>query len=201
MAGESRGDEMPAEVVLRMLGEYSARVSTGMGMSVGARASSSAFWGSVVVLVVLLGAGMYFVVERSPLTDDFAKTFAVVAVVAVAAVTTYVTKKLGELVESRRRPELELAVWQLRRIYQVASRMEDLGHQVDFATRFEFDLRLSEAQFLLGRAERLGITEALTEAEFASVRRERSVTAIPLESETTPTDAPRDAVGMLAKDA
>jgi hypothetical protein len=49
---------------------------------------------------------------------------------------------------------LELAVWQLRRIYELVSRREDLGVTMDSGTRLELELRLSEAQFILAQTKR-----------------------------------------------
>ena len=52
------------------------------------------------------------------------------------------------------RQSVELAVWQLRRVYELASRREDLGVELDSGTRLELELRLSEAAFLLTDLEK-----------------------------------------------
>jgi len=60
------------------------------------------------------------------------------------------------LAAAPRRTAVQLAAWRLRRVYELASRVEDLGRDLDPHRRLELELRLGEAQFLLIRARRLG---------------------------------------------
>lgn len=75
--------------------------------------------------------------------------------IGVTGVTVVLVGLLGLVVGAfgRRslafRKSVELAVWQLRRVYELASRREDLGVEIDSGTRLELELRLSEAAFML----------------------------------------------------
>jgi hypothetical protein len=60
------------------------------------------------------------------------------------------------LAGSGHRTEVQLAAWRLRRVYELASRLEDGGPALDRERRLELELRLGAAQFRLNRAERLG---------------------------------------------
>ncbi len=53
----------------------------------------------------------------------------------------------------RRRSTLRLASWQLRRVYEITSRLTEAGGVVDFGTQLQMELLLSEAKLLLIRAE------------------------------------------------
>lgn len=74
------------------------------------------------------------------------------------------------------RIEVQLAAWRLRRVYELASRLEDGGRAIDHHRRLELELRLSEAQFRLNRAQRLGEP---TSTEARAVLRQRSEAALP----------------------
>jgi hypothetical protein len=54
------------------------------------------------------------------------------------------------------RTEVQLAAWRLRRVYELASRLEDGGRALERHRRLELELRLGEAQYLLNRTQRLG---------------------------------------------
>lgn len=131
MPGEQH-KELPIEVVLRMLGEYSTKVATGLRRR----------WQYLVVLILIamMAFGTGYLGMPSSI-GGFSLLYGVLLVAIVLAAW------------ARDRTELQLAVWQLRRIYELASRIEDVGTTIDFVHRFEFELRLSEALFLLNRAE------------------------------------------------
>ncbi|MEM9463414.1 MAG: hypothetical protein AAGF11_55240 [Myxococcota bacterium] len=170
-------EELPADVILRLLGEYSAKVSSGLRVPIkdlrtADNRNQSSRWSIVIIgcfAIMSLGAVTFISYD-----DVFDNTYTGLFFYAGTIFLIYRFFQLRTLERaSRRGPELELAIWQLRRVYQVASRMEDLGRDVDFARQLELELRLSEAQFLLNRAEKLGITEATADAEIASVLHSR----------------------------
>ncbi|KIG11994.1 hypothetical protein DB30_02146 [Enhygromyxa salina] len=66
-------------------------------------------------------------------------------VVCVVMMQLYLTKM---------KVTVELALWQLRRIYELMSRREDLGISLDSGVRLELELRLSEAAFILSNLTR-----------------------------------------------
>lgn len=202
-------DELPIVVIFRMLGEYSAKVSLGLQLPIGGhRATATTSSREIITsrvreIVFALACALMFcvviVIEvyggRAPLSELWIP--ATICVVSIVFSLLRVFSIWNELKGRYRRPELELAVWQLRRVYQVASRMEDLGRDMDFARQLEFELRLSEAQFLLNRAEKLGITEATADAEIAGVLRARSKRSGDEQPSAAPSERPSQTPSVM----
>lgn len=163
---DSRGGESESSVALRMLGEYSTKVSLGLRGRRVANSGLVAWLAAAFLLVFAIMGSSYF------LGSTVLSAIAALPSLAVVAISVKILRTISD---AQRGHDLELAVWQLRRVYGVASRLEDIGrYRSNFGQHLEFELRLSEAQFLLNQAEKLGITEATVDAEIAGVLRARS---------------------------
>lgn len=68
-------------------------------------------------------------------------------------VCIFVSGVVARLVSGGRITAVQLAAWRLRQVYEIASRLNDMDIAPDPIQRLEFELRLSEAQFLLNRVE------------------------------------------------
>lgn len=133
------------EALIRVLGEYTAKAASAHLHYTRLSATFAAlFFASLLAslwalrVVTDFGALDYDIADIAIILGPALAILGLTFVLSWSAVTT----------------TLELAVWQLRRIYELVSRREDLGVAMDSGTRMELELRLSEAQFILARTKR-----------------------------------------------
>jgi hypothetical protein len=123
--------------LLRTLGEQTDKLTTAL------RDLGRAHWnGGLLVTGTTMGTTAFYVGGHAP--------------VWLPPVVGILAGCVWRFAAAPRRIAAQLAAWRLRRVYELASRVEDLGRDLDAHERLELELRLSEAQFLLIRAGRLG---------------------------------------------
>jgi hypothetical protein len=148
MPAEAHEGEVPVAVVLRMLGEYSEKATKHLRRR----------WLSLCILW-MAGVGAVATIFLSVMAEASGHSSAemgdIQTFLAGSAYVFAVMMSIGLFGWLENRSGLELSVWQLRKAYDLASRIEDVGTKIDFAYRVELELRLSEAQFLLNRSVRL----------------------------------------------
>lgn len=126
--------------LIRLLGEYTTKADTAHQRYLLRR--------GVELAAVLAVYALAFVLPIAIL-DPAALNYLIVLVPALGFGAVIV-----QLYYTKLRTPVELAVWQLRRVYELVSRREDLGVVLDSGTRLELELRLSEAAFLLSSLQK-----------------------------------------------
>lgn len=129
--------------LIRVLGEYTDKVQRARE-----RYQRETIWLGGTFLAVFAGATVMTL--AGVLQSTGLAVVAIIAAIIIGAVVAFAST----LAPFERREHVELAVWQLRRVYELASRREDLGVELDSGTRLELELRLSEAAFLLTDLEK-----------------------------------------------
>jgi hypothetical protein len=170
MPADSREQDATIGITLRMLGEYSQKVSRGLRQR---STSLLLLWLASIGFVVsaLLPALLPVVPDAVewPISLFGRELSPWIAVVGMTVFGFFSGR--ASITWHRDRPELQLAVRQLRKIYELTSRLEDVADENDVAHRLEVELRLSEAQFLLNRADRANLDGVQAPAEVAKTLR------------------------------
>jgi hypothetical protein len=145
MSGGDHEDPAVVERLLRNLSEYSDKLATAQRDLARAR-----LWYIPIAALLVVWAQVLGPLTASPFLWEEWIVFGLAC--GIAAWLGHMRVKA----HFDRKDSVQLAAWRLRRIYELASRVEDVGRGVDPSRRLELDLRLGEAQYLLNHAERLG---------------------------------------------
>lgn len=147
--------------LIRMLGEYTGKAQRAAQEY---RQFSGLIYGILIGFASLAAIGFaiarprgYEVSDGNPI-DPIATVYVLLVIIFFAASLLWSTRFL-----SPRGSNVQLAVWQLRRVYELASRREDLGIELDSGLRLELELRLSEAAFTLTDLEKFHKPEKFRE--------------------------------------
>jgi hypothetical protein len=124
--------------LIRVLGEYTAKATS-------AHQNYVRGLQGVSVTTALIGGGLGVMLGVTLSGTAFFTAISLILAVGITTVVVYIATE---------KTAVELATWQLRRIYELVSRREDLGVDVDSGTRLEMELRLGEAAFLLTSLKR-----------------------------------------------
>ncbi|WP_146157843.1 hypothetical protein [Enhygromyxa salina] len=130
---------LPKEVVARLLREYTDNARAADQRYQNFLGLGAAMFVAVCVSVVWL---IVQSVSGSP-----------TGVAWMLSAASFFLLMLLAVLGGRMKPGVELSIWQLRRVYQIGSRLVDVGARLNFAQRVELELKLSEAQFLLKKHE------------------------------------------------
>ncbi|HLT37885.1 MAG TPA: hypothetical protein VK034_16485 [Enhygromyxa sp.] len=169
--------------LIRVLGEYTAKANSAHRDYVSGLFVLSIGTALVVAAGSVFTGGFFFALGDISGTALTLILSAILAVGTTAVVVYIATQKTA----------VELATWQLRRVYELVSRREDLGVDVDSGTRLEMELRLGEAAFLLTTLERFERPEKFRRFQRMSRNspfREIEPETSPRSPETKPSSAP-----------
>ncbi len=153
-------DSISAERLIGMLREYEARAQAAHGNLIEShveawRRGLSAFGASLVVFLVLVSASLIasHFAQMPPVTEEAQESIAS-SVLWISVIVGFMVLLLNYVTLPAKREDVGLATWHLRRVFELASRHEDMGAAMDTATRVELEMKLSSAIFMLQRLRR-----------------------------------------------
>lgn len=152
---ENEKPKLSAELLHQLLGEHVEKA--GQTLRRREQLQSRRLLYYVVTLTMTLTVPVFFYISASASNwVDYQSIYIIMWLIPVAglAVGLYLYLEIVTVQAKIVMQDLALAAWQLRRIYELASRYEDTGPEIEPALRTGIVLKLGEAQLLLAQLEK-----------------------------------------------
>jgi hypothetical protein len=152
---ETEKPKLSAELLHQLLGEHVEKAGQTLRRHEQLELRTPIYFGAMAFMIVMALFLTYFLMLDPELPNLVLPTLMIIISVLVLVISVVAMAAINSAAQGGvLKQDLALTVWQLRRIYELASRYEDTGPEIEPALRMGIVLKLGEAQLLLTQLEK-----------------------------------------------